>query len=79
MEDILKKLKSLEDSGLLLEGVSATMQNEAKVKKGGFLSILLVKLGGSLLENVLAGKGIIRAGYGSTGNGITRAGYRSSI
>ena len=30
MEDIIKKVKSLEDSGLLLEGVIKTVQNEVK-------------------------------------------------
>ena len=41
MEDIIKIIKSLEDSGLLLKGVSETVQNEAREQKGGFLSILL--------------------------------------
>ena len=40
MKDILKIVKSLDDSGLLLEGVSETIKNEAKEQKGGFLSIL---------------------------------------
>ena len=65
MEDIIKIVQALEKSGLLLEEVSETIQNEAKKQKGGFISILLVKLGASLLGNMLAGKGIIRAGYGS--------------
>ena len=56
MEDILKIVKSLEDSGLLFEGVSETIKNEAKEQKGGFLSMLLGKLGASLLGNMLAGK-----------------------
>ena len=58
MEDI-KIVKSLEDSGLLLKGVSETIQNEATDQKGGFLSMLLGTLGGSLLGNNLAGKGAI--------------------
>ena len=37
MEDIIKIVKSLEDSGLLLKGVSETIQNEAKEQKGAFL------------------------------------------
>ena len=49
MEDILKIVKSLEDSGLLLEGVSETIKNEAKEQKVGFLSMLLGKLSASLL------------------------------
>ena len=70
MKDIIEIVKSLEDSGLLLEGVSETIQNEAKEQKGGFLSMLLGTLGASLLGNILAGKGINRAG-----EGIVRAGY----
>ena len=58
MEDIIKLVKSLEDSGLLLEGVSETIQNEAKEQKGRFLSLLLGTLGASLLGNILAWKGI---------------------
>ena len=49
MEDIIKIVKTLEDSGLLLEGVSKTMKNETKEKKGGFFSMLLGTLGASLL------------------------------
>ena len=49
MEDIMKIVKSLEDSGLLIKGVSETIQNKAKEQKGGFLSMLLSTLGASLL------------------------------
>ena len=77
MEDIIKIVRALEESGLLLEGVGETIQNEVKEQKGGFRSMLLVILGASLLGNLLAGKGIIKAGYGSKGKGIIRAGYGS--
>ena len=73
IEDIIKIVKSLEDSGLLLKGVTETVQNEVKEQKGGFLSMLLGTLGASLLENLLTGKGIYRAGKGK---GIVRAGER---
>ena len=72
MKDILKIVKSLEDSGLLLEGASKTIKNEAKGQKGWFLSMLLGTLGASLLGNMLAGKGVIRAGEGTA-----RVGYGS--
>ena len=76
MDDILKIVKSLEDSGVLLKGVGETFQNEAKEKKGGFLSMLLGTLGTSLLGDLLtknlSGKGAIR-----TGEGTIRAGYGS--
>ena len=68
-EDILKIVRSLEDSGLLLKGVSETIQNEAKEQRGRFLSMLLGTLGASLLGDMLFGKkdkGIIRAGEGAT-------------
>ena len=51
--------------GLLIKGVSETIQNEAKEQKGGFLSMLLGTLGASLLGNLLTGKGTIRAGEGT--------------
>ena len=70
MEDILKIVKSLEDSDILLKGVTETIQNKAKYEKGGLLSMLLGTLGASLLGNMLAGKGVIRAG-----EEIIRAGY----
>ena len=70
IEEIIKIVKSLEDSGLLLKGVTETVQNEVKEQKRGFLSMLLGTLGASLLGNILAGKGINRAG-----EGVIRAGY----
>ena len=77
MEDIIKIVKSLEDSGLLLKGVTETVQNEIKEQKGGFLSMLLGTLGASLLGNTLAGKGINKKGRGinGAGEGIVRSGY----
>ena len=59
MKDIIRIVKYLEDSGLLLKGVSETIKNEGKEQKGGFLSMLLGTLGGSLIGNILAGKGVI--------------------
>ena len=87
IEDIIKIVKSLEDSGLLLKGVSKTIQNEATEQKGGFLSLLLGTLSASLLGNILAGKGmnragegIVRASYGNKkGRGIVRAGHGNKM
>ena len=62
MEDIIKIVKSLEDSGLSLKGVSETIQNETKEQKGGFLSMFFGTLGASLLGNNLAGKEMERIG-----------------
>ena len=61
MENILKIVKSLEDSGLLLEGVSETIKNEAREQTGGFLSMLFGTLGANLLGDMLADKGVMRA------------------
>ena len=72
MQHLLKIVKSLEDSGLILDGITETVKNEVKEQKGGFLSMLLGTLGASLLGNMLAGKGVIRAGEGTI-----RAGYGS--
>ena len=76
MKDIIKILKSLEDSGLILKGVSERIWNEAKEQKGGFLSMLLDTIGASLLESLLTGKGIFSAGKGK---GINRAGYGNKM
>ena len=47
-EDLIKIVKSLENSGLLLKGVTELVQNEVKEQKGGFLSMLLGTLDASL-------------------------------
>ena len=62
MKDIMKIVKSLEESRLLIKGVFETIKNELKEQKGWFLGILLGTLGASLLGNILTGKGTIRAG-----------------
>ena len=82
--NIMKIVQALEDSNILLKGVTKTIENETKEQKGGFLSMLLGTLGASLLGNLLTGKGIERAGSGrplspasqnNKGEGIVRAGY----
>ena len=74
MEDLIEIVKSLEDSGLLLNGVTESVKNEIKEEKGGFLSMLLGTMGASLLGNLLAGKGLHRAG-----DGIVRAGEGNKL
>ena len=64
MNDIIKIDQALEDSSILLKGVTKTIKNERKEQKGGLLGMLLGALGASLLGNILAGKGSERAGYG---------------
>ena len=72
-KDIMNIIKALENSGILLKGVSETIKNETKKQRGGFLSMLLGTLGASLLGNLLTGGiGIMRVG-----DGIVRAGSGS--
>ena len=76
MNDIMKIIEALENSGILLKGVTKAIENETKEQRGGFLGMLLGTLGASLLGNLLtseecimrAGDGIVRAG-----DGIVRA------
>ena len=71
---IMKILKSLECSGLLLKGVCETIENEAKEQNEGFLSMLLGTLGANILDNILPCKGMNRAGEVSI-----RPGYGPSL
>ena len=68
MNDIMKIVQALEDSNILLKGVTKTIKNETKEQKGGFLIMLLGNLGASLLGNLLtkksSGKGTVRTGEG---------------
>ena len=72
MNDIIKIIETLENSGILLKGVTKTIENETKEQREGFLSMLLGTLGASLLGNLLTGKGMIRAGKGivKAGEGV---------
>ena len=62
MENIIKTVKSIKESGLLIQGISETIKNEAKEQKGGFLRMLLGTLAASILGNALTRRGVIRAG-----------------
>ena len=64
MNDIMI-VQALENSGVLLKGITETIKNETKEQKEGFLSMLLDILGASLLGNFLTGKGTVRAGEGT--------------
>ena len=77
MQNLLKIVKSLEDSGILLDGITETVKDEVKEQKGGFLSMLLGTLASNLLSDMLLskkGRGVIRAGEGTI-----RTGYGSNI
>ena len=76
LNDIMKIVQALQDSGTLLIGVTKAIKYETKEQKGGFLSMLLGTLGASLLGDLLiknlSGKGTVRAGEGTirAGEGI---------
>ena len=72
LNDIIKIIKALENSGILLKGATKTIENETKERRGGFLSMLLGTLGAGLLRNLLTGKGMMRVG-----EGIVRASERA--
>ena len=76
MNDIKKIVQALEDSGILLKGVTETIKNEIKEQKGDFLSMLL----GTLLGNLLTEKGTVRAGEGTVrvGEGIRKKSLNST-
>ena len=76
IDDLIKIVKSLEDSGLLLIGVTESVLNEVLEQKGIFLSMLLGTLGASLLGNLLTGKRINKKGkeINRAAEGIIRAG-----
>ena len=75
MNDIMKFVQALQDSNILLKGITKTIKNETKEEKGEFLIMLLGTLGAGLLGNLLTGKGIVRAGSGNKkGKGVVRAG-----
>ena len=80
LNEIMKIIRALENSNILLKGITKTTINETKEQKGEFLGMLLGTLGASLLGNLLTGKGIVRAGSGcplyenKNGKGIVTAG-----
>ena len=74
MKDIIKIIQALEDSNILVKGVTKTNKNETKEQKGGVLSMLLGTLGASFLGNLLTRKGIVIAGSGNKkGKGVVKA------
>ena len=60
--NFMKIVNSLENAALLIKGISETVENEVKEQKGGFVDVLAATLGAISLGNMLAGKGVIRAG-----------------
>ena len=83
MNDMMKIIKALKDSGMFLKRIIKKIEKETKQQKDGFAGILLGNLGASLLENILAAKGIVRARYGSKkvnqGQEIVTAGHDLKI
>ena len=71
MNDIIKIIKSLEDLGVLINGVTETVKDEIKIQEGGFLGALLASLAPSLVQPIVSSvvKGINK-------RGVRRAGRR---
>ena len=65
MNDIIEIVQTLAGFNILQKGVTEAIKNKIKEQKEGFLGMLLGTLRASLLENILAGKGIVRAGCGN--------------
>ena len=76
----MKIVKTLDDSGLLIQGITQTIQNETKKQRGGYRGILSSSLGASLLGNMLADKVVEAIVHGKlrAGLGILRAGFETS-
>ena len=76
IDDIVKTVKSLEESGLLIRDVSEKVTNEAKEQKGEFSRMFLVTLSGTFWGSMLTGKGVIRSSDGViwAGEVVLRAG-----
>ena len=75
MGNIMKIVKSIVESGLLIKGVTKTIKNEVIEQKGEFFDMLLSTLGAILLGNLLTGKSTIRTGEGTirVGEGMVKA------
>ena len=80
MNDIMKIDQALEDSDVLLKGVTETIKNKTKKREGRLLGTLVGILGSILLQNLLSGKRIVRTDSGNKkGEGIVRPGYGKGI
>ena len=73
MNVIIKIIKSLEDSNLLIDGITETVKHEIKKQEGGFLPAFLAPLAASLVQPVVSivGKGISGRGIRTAGRGYT--------
>ena len=65
IEDIMRIVESLKESGLMIKGITEAIKNDAKEQKAVFLGMLLGRLATSLLENMLTGKGTIETDEGT--------------
>ena len=54
MNDIIKIIKSLEDSGVLIDGLTETVKHEIKKQEVGFLGVLLTPLAASFIKPVIS-------------------------
>ena len=59
MENIMKILTSIEDPDVLGKDAIETIKNKTKEQKGGIFYMLLSTLDASLMENILAVRGVV--------------------
>ena len=71
MNDIIKIIKSSEDSGVLFDGVTKTVKHEINKQEGGFPGALLAPLAASLVQPAISS--VVK---GISGRGVRRAGGR---
>ena len=71
MNNIIKIIKSLEDSNVLIDGIAETVKHEIEKQEDGFLPALLIPLAASLGQSVISsvvkvisGRGVSRGGKG---------------
>ena len=69
LDDIIKIIKSVEDSGVLINGVNETLKDETKKQEDGFLQALLALLAVSSVQPVISS--VVK---GISGRGVRRAG-----
>ena len=80
IKGIMEIVQALEESRILLTGITKTIENKIKEESGGFLGKELSVLGANLLENMLTAKRILRVGYGNKkGKRILRSDYGSKM
>ena len=69
MEDLMKIVKSIEESSLVIKGICEGSESKAKEQKDRFLGPILGAVAAALFGNLLAAKGVIQACEGTIRGG----------